>query len=116
NQIRDKIGVMFGNPETTPGGKALKFYSSMRLDIRRIATLKKGEEAIGNRVRVKMVKNKVAAPFRQAEFDILFDEGISRSSSIIDLATQHQVIDKSGSWLIYNSEKIGQGRDAARMF
>jgi recombination protein RecA len=116
NQIRDKIGVMFGNPETTPGGKALKFYSSMRLDIRRIATLKKGEEAIGNRVRVKVVKNKVAAPFKQAEFDILFDEGISRSSSIIDLATQHQVVDKSGSWLIYNDEKIGQGRDAARMF
>ncbi len=116
NQIRDKIGVMFGNPETTPGGKALKFYSSMRLDIRRIATLKKGDEAIGNRVRVKLVKNKVAAPFKMAEFDILFDEGISRSSSIIDLGTTHQVIDKSGSWLIYNNEKIGQGRDAARMF
>ncbi len=116
NQIRDKIGVMFGNPETTPGGKALKFYASMRLDIRRIATLKKGEDAIGNRVRVKLVKNKVAAPFKQAEFDILFDEGISRSSSIIDLATEKQVIDKSGSWLIYNNEKIGQGRDAARMF
>ncbi len=116
NQIRDKIGVMFGNPETTPGGKALKFYASMRLDIRRIATLKKGEEAIGNRVRVKVVKNKVAAPFKNAEFDILFDEGISRSSSIIDLATQHQVFDKSGSWIIYNNEKIGQGRDAARLF
>ena len=116
NQIRDKIGVMFGNPETTPGGRALKFYSSMRLDIRRIATLKKGEEAIGNRVRVKLVKNKVAAPFKQAEFDILFDEGISRSSSIIDLATERQVIEKSGSWLIYNNEKIGQGRDAARMY
>ena len=116
NQIREKIGVMFGNPETTPGGKALKFYSSMRLDIRRIATLKKGEEAIGNRVRVKVVKNKVAAPFKQAEFDILFDEGISRSSSIIDLATQYQVVDKSGSWLIYNNDKLGQGRDAARMF
>lgn len=115
NQIRDKIGVMFGNPETTPGGKALKFYSSMRLDIRRIATLKKGETAIGNRVRVKVVKNKVAAPFKQAEFDLLFDEGISRSSSIIDLATQHMVIEKSGSWLIYNNEKIGQGRDAARL-
>ena len=116
NQIRDKIGVMFGNPETTPGGKALKFYASMRMDIRRIATLKKGEEAIGNRVRVKMVKNKCAAPFKLAEFDILFDEGISRSSSIIDLATQHQVIEKSGSWLLYNHDKLGQGRDSARMF
>ena len=116
NQLRDKIGVMFGNPETTPGGKALKFYASMRMDIRRIATLKKGEEAIGNRVRVKMVKNKCAAPFRMGEFDILFDEGISRSSSIIDLATLHQVIDKSGSWLTYKEEKLGQGRDAARMF
>ena len=116
NQLREKIGVMFGNPETTPGGKALKFYASMRMDIRRIATLKKGEEAIGNRVRVKMVKNKCAAPFRLAEFDILFDEGISRSSSIIDLATLHQVIDKSGSWLTYKDDKLGQGRDAARMF
>ena len=116
NQIREKIGVMFGNPETTPGGKALKFYASMRMDIRRIATLKKGEVAIGNRVRVKLVKNKVAAPFKQAEFDILFDEGISRSSSVIDLATEQQILDKSGSWLIYNREKIGQGRDAARMF
>jgi recombination protein RecA len=116
NQIRDKIGVMFGNPETTPGGKALKFYASMRLDIRRIATLKKGEEAIGNRVRVKVVKNKVAAPFKNAEFDILFDEGISRSSSIIDLATLHQVIEKSGSWMLYNDDKLGQGRDQARLF
>ncbi|MFA6599442.1 MAG: recombinase RecA [Candidatus Omnitrophota bacterium] len=115
NQIRDKIGVMFGNPETTPGGKALKFYASMRMDIRRIATLKKGETAIGNRVRVKLVKNKVAAPFRQAEFDILFDEGISRSSSIIDLATQYQVLDKSGSWILYGSEKLGQGRDQVRL-
>ncbi len=116
NQIRDKIGVMFGNPETTPGGKALKFYASMRMDIRRIATLKKGEEAIGNRVRVKMVKNKCAAPFKQAEFDILFDEGISRSSTIIDLATMHQVLDKSGSWILYGDDKLGQGRDAARMY
>ena len=116
NQIRDKIGVMFGNPETTPGGKALKFYASMRMDIRRIATLKKGDEAFGNRVKVKMVKNKCAAPFKIAEFDILFDEGISRSCAILDLGTQHQVIDKSGSWLIYNNEKLGQGRDAARMF
>jgi recombination protein RecA len=114
NQIRDKIGVMFGNPETTPGGKALKFYSSMRMDIRRIASLKKGEVVIGNRVRVKLVKNKVAAPFRQAEFDILFDEGISRSSSIIDLATQYQVLEKSGSWILYGAEKLGQGRDQVR--
>jgi len=116
NQIREKIGVMFGNPETTPGGKALKFYSSMRLDIRRIASLKKGEEVIGNRVKVKVVKNKVAAPFKTAEFDILFDEGISRSSSILDLGVTHQVLEKSGSWILYGSEKLGQGRDAARMF
>ena len=116
NQIREKIGVMFGNPETTPGGKALKFYSSMRMDIRRIGSLKKGDEVVGNKVRVKMVKNKVAAPFKMAEFDIIFEEGISRSSSIIDLATLYQVVDKSGSWIIYNNEKIGQGRDAARMF
>src|SRR5207244_173797 len=115
NQIREKIGVMFGNPETTPGGKALKFYASMRLDIRRIASLKKGEEVIGNHVRVKVVKNKLAAPFKQAEFDILFDEGISRSSSIIDLALETQIIEKSGSWLSYNNEKIAQGRDAARL-
>lgn len=116
NQIRDKIGVMFGNPETTPGGKALKFYSSMRIDIRRIATLKKGDEAVGNRVRTKLVKNKVASPFKQAEFDIMFDEGISRSASVLELGVGYSVIDKSGSWLIYKDEKIGQGRDAARMF
>lgn len=113
NQIRDKIGVMFGNPETTTGGKALKFYASMRLDIRRIASLKKGEDVIGNRVKVKVVKNKCAAPFKQAEFDILFSEGISRSSSIIDLGITHQIVEKSGSWLSFNGEKIGQGRDAA---
>jgi len=116
NQIREKIGVMFGNPETTPGGKALKFYASMRLDIRRIATLKKGEEAVGNRVRVKIVKNKVAAPFKQAEFDLLFDEGISRSSNLIDLGVEAQVIQKSGSWLLYEDTKLGQGKDAARLF
>lgn len=115
NQIREKIGVMFGNPETTPGGKALKFYSSMRLDIRRIASLKQGDQVIGNHVKVKVVKNKVAAPFRQAEFDILFDEGISRSSSIIDLAVEQQILEKSGSWVLYKNEKIGQGRDAARL-
>lgn len=116
NQIRDKIGVMFGNPETTPGGKALKFYSSMRVDIRRIATLKKGDEAIGNRVRCKIIKNKVASPFKQAEFDILFDEGISRSASVLEIGTAYGVVDKSGSWLLYKDEKLGQGRDSARMF
>jgi recombination protein RecA len=116
NQIRQKIGVMFGNPETTTGGNALKFYASMRFDIRRIAALKKGEEVIGNRCRVKVVKNKMAAPFKQAEFDILFDEGISRSSSIIDLAVTEEVIEKSGSWMLYNQEKLGHGRDNARLF
>jgi len=116
NQIREKIGVMFGNPETTPGGKALKFYASMRLDIRRIASLKKGEEVVGNRVRVRVVKNKVAAPFKQAEFDILFDEGISRSSNLIDVGVEAQVIQKSGAWLLYNDTKLGQGKDAARLF
>lgn len=116
NQIRLKIGVMFGNPETTTGGNALKFYASMRLDIRRIASLKKGETVIGNRVRVKVVKNKLAAPFRQAEFDLLFDEGISRSGCVIDLGVETQVIEKMGTWLSYNNEKLGQGRDAARMF
>lgn len=116
NQIRDKIGVMWGNPETTPGGKALKFYSSMRLDIRRIGSIKKGDETIGNRVRVKIVKNKCAAPFKSAEFDIMFDEGISRSSTLIDLAIDHHVLEKSGSWLAYNNEKIGQGRDAVRHY
>ncbi len=116
NQIREKIGVMFGNPETTPGGKALKFYASMRFDIRRIATLKKGEEAVGTRVRVKVVKNKVASPFKQAEFDILFDEGISRASNLIDLGTEIQVIQKSGSWLLYGDIKLGQGKDMARLF
>jgi recombination protein RecA len=116
NQIRDKIGVMFGNPETTPGGKALKFYSSVRLDIRRIASLKKGDEVIGNRVRVKVVKNKVAPPFRNAEFDILFDEGISRSSTVIDAGLNTQILDKQGTWISYQAEKLGQGRDAARLF
>ncbi len=116
NQIREKIGVMFGNPETTPGGKALKFYASLRLDIRRIASLKRGDEVIGNHVRVKVVKNKVAPPFKSAEFDILFDEGISRSSTIIDPALNTQVFEKQGTWISYRSEKIGQGRDAARLF
>ncbi|HNV86691.1 MAG TPA: recombinase RecA [Candidatus Omnitrophota bacterium] len=116
NQIRDKLGIMFGNPETTPGGKALKFYSSLRLDIRRIASLKKGDEVIGNHVRVKVVKNKVAPPFRTAEFDILFDEGISRSSSIIDVAVGNQIFEKQGTWLSYQNERLGQGKDQVRIF
>jgi recombination protein RecA len=116
NQIRDKIGVMFGNPETTTGGKALKFYASVRLDIRRIATIKHGDQAIGNRVRVKVVKNKVAPPFKNAEFDIMFDEGISRSSSIIDLGLDLQILEKSGSWLIYKEDKLGQGREKVRQY
>ncbi|MBI4431382.1 MAG: recombinase RecA [Candidatus Omnitrophica bacterium] len=114
NQIREKIGVMFGNPETTPGGRALKFYSSMRLDIRRIATLKDGETPIGTRVRVKVVKNKCAAPFRTADFDILFSEGISYESTVIDLGIESHVIEKQGSWLSYKDEKIGQGRENTR--
>jgi recombination protein RecA len=116
NQIRMQIGVMFGNPETTTGGKALKFYTSVRLDIRRIASLKKGEEFVGNRVRVKIVKNKVAPPFKQAEFDILFDEGISRSSNLIDVGIEAQILQKSGSWITYGDAKLGQGKDAARLF
>ncbi|HLD56103.1 MAG TPA: recombinase RecA, partial [Candidatus Omnitrophota bacterium] len=116
NQLRQKIGVMFGNPETTPGGKALKFYASMRFDIRRIGSIKKGEDVVGNRVRVKIVKNKCAAPFKLAEFDLMFDEGISRSSSVIDLAIQHGILEKSGSWIAYHHEKLGQGREAVRFF
>ncbi len=116
NQIRMKIGVMFGNPETTTGGNALKFYSSVRIDLRRIASLKKGEKIIGNRVRAKVVKNKLAAPFKKSEFDILFDEGISRSSSIIDMAEEIGIIKKSGTWLSYGNEKIGQGKENARLY
>jgi len=116
NQIRMKIGVMFGNPETTTGGNALKFYSSVRLDIRRIGALKKGDEVIGNETRVKVVKNKVAPPFRQAEFDILYGEGISRESEIISLGVKEGLIDKSGAWYSYNGERIGQGKDNVRVF
>ncbi|AKM84970.1 MAG: protein RecA [candidate division Kazan bacterium GW2011_GWA1_50_15] len=116
NQIRMKIGVMFGNPETTTGGNALKFYSSVRLDIRRIETLKEGDNSIGNRVRVKVVKNKVAPPFRQAEFDIMFNQGIAHTGEIIDLAVQAGLISKSGAWYEYGGGKIAQGRDAAKQY
>ena len=116
NQIRMKIGVMFGNPETTTGGNALKFYASVRLDIRRTGSIKKGEEVIGNETRVKVVKNKVAPPFKQADFDILYGEGISRDSEIIELGVLHKLIDKSGAWYAYKGEKIGQGKDNVREY
>ena len=116
NQIRDKIGVMFGNPETTTGGKALKFYSSMRIDIRRIGAVKEGDVVVGSRTKVKIVKNKVAAPFRDAEFDILYGEGISREGDVLDLAVLHNIVDKSGAWYSYQGERIGQGRENVRTF
>jgi recombination protein RecA len=116
NQIREKIGVMFGNPETTTGGRALKFYSSVRIDIRRISAIKEGDLVVGSRTRVKIVKNKVAAPFREAEFDILYGEGISREGDLLDLAVNNNIVEKSGSWFSYKSERIGQGRENARAF
>ncbi|MDP2913319.1 MAG: recombinase RecA, partial [Candidatus Omnitrophota bacterium] len=116
NQIREKIGVMFGNPETTTGGRALKFYASIRIDLRRIASLKKGEEAVGNRVRASVVKNKVAPPFRKAEFDIMYDEGISRASGVLDMAEAMEIIKKTGTWMSYGDDKIGQGKENARIY
>jgi len=116
NQLREKIGVMFGSPETTPGGRALKFYSSVRLDIRRIESLKDGAEVVGNRTRVKIVKNKVAPPFRQAEFDIMYGQGISREGSLLDIAVDRDIVKKSGAWYTYEGEQIGQGRENVKKF
>ena len=116
NQLREKVGVMFGNPETTTGGRALKFYASVRLDVRRIEALKQGGEVVGNRTRIKVVKNKVAPPFKEAEFDIMFGQGISREGDILDLAAECGVVNKSGAWYAYNNEKIGQGRENAKQF
>ena len=116
NQIREKIGVMFGNPETTTGGRALKFYSSVRVDIRRIASIKDGERVVGNRTKVKIVKNKIAAPFREAEFDILYGEGISKEGDLIDVAAERNILEKSGAWFSYGGERIGQGRENAKQF
>ena len=116
NQIREKIGVMFGNPETTTGGRALKFYSSVRADIRRIAAIKEGDAVIGNRTKVKLVKNKCAAPFREAEFDIIYGEGVSREGDLIDLGVANNLVEKSGSWFSYKGERIGQGRENAKQF
>ena len=116
NQLREKVGVMFGNPETTTGGRALKFYASVRMDVRRIETLKLGGDVVGNRVRVKVVKNKIAPPFREAEFDIMFGKGISREGDILDLAVKENIVEKSGAWLAYNGAKIGQGRENAKLY
>ena len=116
NQLREKVGVMFGNPETTTGGRALKFYSSIRLDVRKIETLKAGGEVVGNRTRIKVVKNKIAPPFKEAEFDIMFGQGISREGDILDLAVNVNIVDKSGAWFAYNNAKIGQGRENAKQY
>jgi recombination protein RecA len=116
NQLREKIGVMFGNPETTTGGRALKFYSSVRIDIRRIGAIKDGEDVVGNRTRVKIVKNKMAPPFREAEFDIMYGEGVSREGDLIDIAVEHKIIEKSGAWFAYGGERLGQGRENVKNY
>jgi recombination protein RecA len=116
NQLREKIGVFFGSPETTAGGKALKFYASVRLDIRRIETLKEGTDAVGNRTRVKVVKNKMAPPFKQAEFDILYGSGISREGSLIDFGVEHEIVKKSGAWYTYDGDQLGQGKENSRKY
>src|SRR5208282_3881289 len=116
NQVREKIGVVFGNPETTTGGRALKFYSSVRVEVRRIASLKDGDQVIGNRTKIKVVKNKVAAPFREAEVDILYGQGISKEGDLLDLGVEQNVIEKSGSWFSFQGERMGQGRETARTF
>jgi recombination protein RecA len=116
NQLRDKVGVMFGSPETTTGGRALKFYASIRLDVRRIESLKQGGDVVGNRTRVKIVKNKIAPPFKEAEFDIMFGKGISKEGDVLDLAADSGIVNKSGAWYAYNDSKIGQGRENAKQF
>jgi recombination protein RecA len=116
NQIREKIGVMFGNPETTTGGRALKFYSSIRLEIRRVGAIKEGEDNVGNRTKAKVVKNKLAPPFKEAQFDIMFGRGISREGELLDLAVDHKIVDKAGSWFSYGDERLGQGRENAKQF
>ena len=116
NQLREKVGVMFGNPETTTGGRALKFYASIRLDVRRVDSIKNGNEVVGNRTRIKVVKNKVAPPFKTAEFDIIYGEGISKESSVLDLAIANKIISKSGAWYYYGDMRMAQGRDNARLF
>ncbi|MBQ5519561.1 MAG: DNA recombination/repair protein RecA, partial [Clostridiales bacterium] len=116
NQLREKVGVMFGNPETTPGGRALKFYASVRLDVRKVETLRNGTDVVGSHTRVKVVKNKVAPPFKEAEFDIMYGKGVSSEGCIIDLGVENNIIDKSGSWFAYNGAKIAQGRDAAKQY